>query len=155
MEPKFVSLPAFDVVGTAYTGNNANQEIAQMWEHEFNPRWKEIKHAINTEVCYGVCLMPSDLPQGHFRYLAAVEVSKVEAVPQGMEVEHIPACKYAVFEHRGALDKLGQTYQHIYEEWLPKSGLKRAPGPDLEYYNSDFKDFSPDSILYLYVPVEE
>ena len=47
------------------------------------------------------------------------------------------------------------TNQSIYQSWLPKSKYRRADGSDLEIYTDDFNDFKEDSILYLYVPVEE
>jgi AraC family transcriptional regulator len=72
-----------------------------------------------------------------------------------MVSREIPAYTYAVFAHIGALDKLSDTYQYIYQVWLPQSGYKMAAYVDFEYYNEDFKDFAPDSRLYIYVPIEK
>jgi predicted transcriptional regulator YdeE/DNA-binding transcriptional MerR regulator len=153
MEPKFVNLPAFTVVGMSYVGKNENQEIAQMWG-QFNPRSNQVQHAIH-DAALGVCLMPPGLPEGVFEYVAGYKVEKVESVPEGMVAREVPAQQYAVFAHVGSLEKLHDTYAYIYHVWLPKSGYQRTDGPDFEYYDDDFKNFAPDSRFYLYVPVKK
>ena len=52
------------------------------------------------------------------------------------------------------LENLQKTYEYINQVWLPGSGYRRADRPDLEVYTPDFDDFQPDSILYLWVPVD-
>jgi AraC family transcriptional regulator len=153
MEPKIVEGREKLVAGTLYEGRNENQEIAVMWDKEFNPNAPRIKMA-DDKVFYGVCEMDAGLPDGAFRYVAAAEIARPEDAPPDLYQMRIPAAKWAVYEHHGALETLGQTYQKIYAEWLPQAGLKRAPGPDLEVYTDDFKDFKEDSILYLWVPIE-
>jgi predicted transcriptional regulator YdeE/DNA-binding transcriptional MerR regulator len=153
MEPKFVSLPAFTVVGMSYVGKNANQEIAQMWG-VFNQVSDQIKHR-DPEAALGVCLMPPGLPEGEFEYVASFKVGQVEDVPEGMVVRQVPAQDYAVFAHVGSLEKLRDTYNYIYHVWLPQSGYQRTDGPDIEYYDEDFTDFAPDSRFYIYVPVKK
>jgi predicted transcriptional regulator YdeE/DNA-binding transcriptional MerR regulator len=152
MEPKFVNLPDFTVVGMSYVGKNKNQEIAQMWG-VFNHRSEQIKHR-DLAAAYGVCLMPPGLAEGEFEYVASYKVGKVEDVPDGMVVRQVPAQRYAVFTHVGSLEKLGDTYNYIYQVWLPKSGCELSGGLDFEYYDEDFKDFAPDSRFYIYVPVK-
>jgi len=71
-----------------------------------------------------------------------------------MVVREVPAGKYAVFTHVGSLEKLRDTYQYIYQTWLPHSGYTHSPDIDFEYYNEDFKDFAPDSRFNIYVAVK-
>ena len=61
-----------------------------------------------------------------------------------------------MFEHVGPLDTLHQTYQNIHQAWLPQSGYQALEdGLDMEVYDDRvFKDFSPDSIMYIFVPVK-
>ncbi len=154
MDIKFETKPAFTVVGLRYFGKNEHQEIAQMWG-EFNRREAEIQHAISGP-CYGVCSMPDEANDGAFEYVACVEVSRVdeEHLPEGMVVRHVPAARYAVFEHKGRLNTLGDTYNNIYQKWIPQSGLKLKGGFDMEVYDCKFKLNSDDSIFYIYVSVE-
>ncbi len=152
MEPiKFVNLPAFKVMGMKYRGKNLNQEISKLWG-ELNPRAGEIP--ITGDSAYGVCFMIPDAEKGEFEYVAGFEVKQYDRVPDGMLVVDVPAARYAVFAHRGSLETLGETYRQIYEEWFPGSSFKPHGGYDMEVYNEDFKNFSPDSVFYIYEPVE-
>jgi predicted transcriptional regulator YdeE/DNA-binding transcriptional MerR regulator len=151
MEPKLVSLPAFTVVGMRYFGKNQNQEISVMWG-EANQRFGEVKHVCE-EAAYGICITTPNAAPGEFEYVASLKVSSEEDIPEGMVVRHVTAAKYAVFTHVGALDKLKDTYNYIYQTWIPQSGMQLTGGYDFEYYNEDFKDFAPDSRFYIYVPV--
>ena len=152
MDIKFVDLPAFTVVGMCYHGNNAHGEISKMWG-EFNQRASSIKNIVDGPA-YGVCRMVPGLAPDEFEYVACFAVSKVEDLPQGMVVREMPALHYAVFPHRGAADTLGQTYNDIYQKYLPEAGLKPfEAGLDMEVYTNEFKFFAPDSVFYIYVPV--
>ncbi len=154
MQPKIITRPAFTVVGFCYHGNNKNQEIADMWG-QFTQRLDEIQ-TNNTLETFGVCSLPAGLPEGQFEYVAAMQTAEDAPVPDGMVKRSLPAYTYAVFEHIGPLNTLGQTYQNIFQVWLPQSGYKPLEnGLDMEVYdNRVFSDFSPDSIMYIYVPVK-
>jgi AraC family transcriptional regulator len=151
MEPKIVSLPDFKVVGLRYFGKNENQEISSLWGAA-NQRLGEIQH-VDSQNAYGVCIMLPDFPSGEFEYIAGLEVTQVENVPEGMVVREVPASQYAVFTHLGSLEKLPATYEYIYRTWIPQSGYQLREGLDFELYNEDFKDFAPDSKFYIYVPI--
>lgn len=152
MQPKIVNKPAFHVVGMCYHGMNQNQEIPAMWG-EFLQRIDEIKR-INPTLSYGVCSVPAGLPEGHFEYVAGVEVKEGAPVPEGMVLRSLPAMRYAVFAHRGSLEGLGRTYSNIQLVELPKADLKvLQPGLDMEVYTDEFKDNAPDSVMYIYIPV--
>jgi AraC family transcriptional regulator len=153
MEPKIMMRPGFLVAGTLYQGKNENQEIKDMWEHEFNPRMDEVKSV--TANTYGICLVTDGLPDGEFQYIAGMEVASEDDVPPGMVVTSVPEQQYAVFAHRGSLETLSDTFSYIYQSWLPSSGYQRANTPDFEMYDEEFKAFEADSVLYLYVPIEK
>lgn len=153
MHYKLVEMPALTVVGLPYVGKNENQEITQLWG-AFNQRSAEIRNQL-PEAAYGVCILLADAPEGVFEYVAGFAVSVVEDLPAGMVVRQIPALTYAAFTHRGALNTLHQTYEAIYQDWLPQSGYELAAQLDMEVYDERFKDFSPDSELDLYVPVKK
>lgn len=152
MEPKIVTLPSFKVVGMRYFGKNENQEISELWG-KANQRMGEISH-VASQNAYGVCVMLPDAPAGEFEYIAGLEVSQAEDVPDGMVVREVPTSQYAVFTHLGSLDRLPATYEYIYSTWIPQSGFQLTGGPDFELYNEDFKDFAPDSKFYIYVPIK-
>jgi predicted transcriptional regulator YdeE len=150
MEPKIVTKPAFTVVGMKYFGKNENNEIAQMWR-EFNPRFKEIQHGVNLDFCYGVC---GELDkEGNFKYLAGLEVSQIDPLPAGMESWDVPECEYAVFPC--TIPTIHETYEYAHNTWLPGSGYLRSATPDFELYDETFDPQDPDSVLYVYIPIEK
>ncbi len=154
MQPQFVTKPAFKAVGMSYIGKNQNGEIAQMWGR-FVPRIDEPQR-IHADISYGLCF--SEVPEareGEFEYVAAVEVPDNHAIPAGMVYREVPELKYAIFTHHGSLENLGETYQYIYNTWLPQSGVQMHPSKfDMEVYTADFDPASPDSKLYIYVAIQ-
>ena len=153
MEPKIITRPAFTLVGMRYFGNNQNQEISKLWGAA-NQHMDKIKHVAPEWGAIGLCTMVPDAPPGEFEYVAGLVVSQVEDVPAGFVVRQVPSHQYAVFTHTGALGSLKQTYEYIYQTWLPQSGYELDGNIDFEYYDEDFKDFAPDSRFYIYVPVK-
>lgn len=149
MEPKIIEKPAMTLVGIQYFGKNENNEIADLWS-EFVPHMFKVKNLVFTS--FGFCDEPNE--NGEFVYIAASQVSKVEDLPEGWVVREVPANKYAVFTHHGLLDTLKDTYDYIYQTWLPQSGLELAGKYDMEVYDEKFKSGSPDSIMYIYLPVK-
>lgn len=152
MDVKMIHLPAMTLVGLRYQGKNENDEIAAMWS-VFNKRCPEIAHNIHGDG-YGVCRVPAGLPEGEFEYIACIPVDKVENLPEGMVVVELPALKCAAYPHHGKLEKLGETYEALYQAWLPQSGLEVVePGFDMECYGDEF-DLTDNSLFYIYVPVK-
>jgi predicted transcriptional regulator YdeE len=94
--------------------------LPALWQ-DFMKRADEVKNKKDDKVHYGMCFAKKDC---NFRYIACSEVSEFEKIPKGMKKEIIPAQKYAVFTHKGKIDKLGETYSKIMEE-VKESGLKQ------------------------------
>jgi predicted transcriptional regulator YdeE/DNA-binding transcriptional MerR regulator len=155
MEPRIVNRPAFKVTGLSYVGKNEHGEISQMWD-KFNQRANEIKSSNNKEA-FGLCFgtVEGGAQPGEFEYVAGFEVADDKAIPAGMVHRKVPAYKYAVFIHHGKLDKLGETYQYIYNTWQPQSGIQFHPDKfDMEVYDEDFKLGADDSKFYIYVAIQ-
>ena len=121
----------------------------------FNQRMAELP-PYDREACYGLCF--AHVPgaaKGEFEYIAAYEVDDDSNIPEGMVYREVPKYKYAVFTHHGMLDTLGQTYEYIYNTWLPQSDLKVHPDKfDMEVYDNDFIPNSDESKFYIYVAIE-
>jgi len=157
MEPKIITKPEFTLIGMRYFGNNKHQEISELWG-KFNRRVEELGGIENDtgEAAIGLCITPNDAPEdGAFEYVAGTLVSEVGSVPEDFVIRRVPEYTYAVFAHKGDLPSLKHTYAYIYESWLPQSGYKLPAKIDFEYYNEDFKDFQPNSVFYIYIPIEK
>ncbi len=150
MQPKIVSLDKFYVVGMPYLGKNEHGEITRLWG-EFMPRFSEIKQLKpGAEVSYGIC---SPNPEGLIDYIAALPVSHLTGIPEGMVGKEVPAQTYVVFESHG-IEDIGPTYQSILKEWLPNSDYQPGDGPDFEFYTREFIPGDPQSVLYIYFPIK-
>lgn len=150
MKPKITQLDKFLAVGMPYLGKNEHNEISQMWG-EFIPRMSEIKHlGHGPEISYGLCF-PND--QGLVDYVAALPVTQLADIPEGMVGREVPTQTYAVFEVQG-LENIHSTYRFIEKEWFPNSGYQPGNGPDFELYPESF-DLEKNDLLYIYFPVKK
>ena len=150
MGPRIVSRPAFTVVGAKYRGKNENDEIKQMWQ-DFGPRMGEIKHVVNTCICYGVCAN-MDEKTGEFDYVAGFEVESVAGIPEGMVSIEIPEATYATFAT--TLPAIGETFHNAHHKWIPHSGYRPTGGPELEQYGEEFEPQDPASTFEVYIPIQ-
>ncbi|MCC7352573.1 MAG: AraC family transcriptional regulator [Anaerolineae bacterium] len=159
-EPKFGSRPAFTVVGMKLhirggpdSMNQVPTEIGKLWDR-FHLRMGEIKVKGNPHVSYGV-EGNYDGTTGEWDYLAGFEVAEPPEIPQGMDVWRVPAQFYVIFPC--PMSAIRQTYDYIYQTWLPGSPYKHSGGVEFEYYDETFDASTPEraaaSTFYAYVPV--
>jgi AraC family transcriptional regulator len=151
MEPKIIEREAFKIVGLLYRGKNENQEIPQLWG-QFGPKWETIKHTLNQEVCYGV-MDNYDTNTGEFDYVAAMEVARIEEVPDSMVGWEVPKQTYAIFPC--TLPKIQESYDQAHKNWLPDSGYMHSGGIEFELYDEKFDPNDPTSEFYYFMPIVE
>lgn len=153
-KPRIERKAEITVVGLVGKFTMQNNTISSLWT-EFNKRDKEITNAVS-DVAIGVCFYDKDhTNESAFTYLAGKIVDSDYAMPSGMSSRKIPAADYAVFEHKGALDTLRETYNQIFEEWLPQSGYEFGNQDDLEIYGDKFAYGKRDSIMEIWIPVKK
>ena len=158
MIPEIKEKKGFTVIGLRYFGNNANNEIPELWG-QFLQHWDEVKNVAHPHHSYKVCTSPeaggdTNASEGEFEYVAGREVTGTDAIPEGMVAREVPGGKYAVFTHRGSLANLQETYRYIYGEWAQKGEYKPTGATDYEFYNEKFDPAgSEGSELYIYIPI--
>lgn len=146
--PHLVTLPAFRVIGFSWSPQDEGS-IPDMWDR-FLKREHEIADA-KPGSSYGLC---QTLPEGQWRYLAALEVRADAPIPPGMTELLVPEQRYARFEHRGPVSGIADTHRSILSSWLPAAGLRAAEGIEFEYMDQRFiVPDHPDSVTELFVPV--
>lgn len=157
MEIKQVSLENMKFIGLEYYGENKNNEIGDMWGKFNFPVVTTIPNrSQNEKMFYGICYGEENDAKGTFHYLASVEVTSLEQIPEGMKGHEIKAGNYAVFTHKGPLQNLMETYNLIYGKWIPEANLKTIGGGDFELYDDDrFDPGSPNSEVDIYVRIGE
>lgn len=149
MEPRFVALPAFTLVGMMMRVRPGGKVPGQLWD-EFGPRMSEIQHVAGPDMAYGLT-DNMDMATGEFDYLAGLQVSSTADIPDGMVAHGVPAQTYAVFPC--TIPTLREVFDHIYGVWLPTSGYARTSGPELELYDETFDPRDPASVFEVYIPV--
>jgi AraC family transcriptional regulator len=151
-EPRFEVLPEMELVGLAvstYPMNHPKADptlIPELWDFLF-----QLINATGTEVkgqMYGAQIMDGD----SLSYLASFES---EADLPGSERWLLPESTYAIFEHKGRVETLGNLFDDIFNTWLPTSKNQLRPSPALEIYDERFIPDSDDSIMMVAIPLED
>ncbi len=155
MEPQIIIKPAFTVVGLSHRGENLDGSTEDLWE-QLNTRFQEITGA-DPDTGFGVHCWNG--VERH--YLAGMAVrggivgEEAPDVPEGMTACQLKKHAYAVFPHYGPVDQLETTIKWIFGKWLKGSSYKAVDNYFFELYDDRFQPDSEDSILLIYVPVEE
>ncbi|MEM7158662.1 MAG: helix-turn-helix domain-containing protein [Myxococcota bacterium] len=157
LQPDIDDAPSMVLVGlqTFFYGvdsdkNNIGEALPPLWE-SFMARIGEIDD-VRPGVCYGV-IQPVDAGSARLSYHAAVEVSTLPTLPEGMVSVEIPAATYAHFTHRGPAENFDHTVNYIYSTWLQQSGFRHTYGPDVEIYGHEYHPTSPDSVMGYAIPI--
>ncbi len=157
LEPEIQEQPAMHVVGmrTRYFGvdsekNNIAEKLPQLWL-AFLPHLESVPNRIPGG-CYGVV---SQAPEraDELEYWAAVPVTHVDSLPNGLLSLYIPAARYARFAHRGLVANVNMTVNYIYSSWLLRSGMQHSYGCDLEFYGAEYDANSDKSVIYYAIPI--
>lgn len=163
MQPVFKTIDAMNIIGVSAhfisilsPEKNNHVLLPKLWDG-YMQRADEIKGRLSP-VDIGLCeaiVSPAIKrhPDESF-YMAGTQVDQMNDIPHGMTAKTVPAGRYAVFTHKGKLDKLEHTMNYIFASWLPKSGEELRDAPELEIYDERFKYGSDDSELDIYIPVK-
>jgi AraC family transcriptional regulator len=155
MEPRIVQKPAFLVVGMAGRFTPATtSRIPELWERFARTHMLTIRHRVGVHTL-GICIDadPATIEQAGFTYLAAVEVARVETLPDELTSVTIPANTYAVLTHTGHISRLPDTVKQIWGQWLPASPYRHVPAPDFEWYDERWSPETGNGEIDVYVPI--
>ncbi|WHX48933.1 effector binding domain-containing protein [Paenibacillus woosongensis] len=159
-EALVVTKQAFSAIGLRWEGTfaEAGEGGIRAIHQELQRRRGEIRGIVDLENFYG--LSYHAYPGGiGFEHCAVFEVADAdEQVPEGMIKVHVPAMKYAKYEHR-AEQNIGESYSSIYA-WIEQQGFKLLPqeGEELthfEIYPSEQDPYSTSPQFTIMIPVLE
>ena len=124
--------------------------------------WARLDAAVNLAALaagsFGACMAAPEGEPGTLRYLAGVRLEEGESAPAGLEVITLEPRSYLVF--RQVLNgpdlhpQMQAAAREIWGERLPRSGVRLAQAPDLEFYPPGFKPGAPDAWVEWWIPVE-
>lgn len=151
MEPKIINRNSFLVMGTEtrITPESENVETyGRIWQ-EFESYRSQIMFNSIDQKYYGVSFSTGE--QGSDDYLAGMAVRDATDIPEGLVAREIPAARYAVFEC--PVQKIGETYQFIFREWLPNSQYEISNlTPVFEQYPPAGDEESP---VLIHIPIQQ
>jgi AraC family transcriptional regulator len=159
MEPRIELLSEKKLVGKHLRMNFANNQTFLLWK-DLMPKRKDIHNAINRDlISMEVYDTPFNFqqfdPQAFFDKWAAVEVTDLDQVPEGLETFIIPGGSYAVFTHYGPQKEGERTYRYIFGTWLPNSGYTLDQRPHFAVMGEKYKPDSADSEEEIWIPVNK
>jgi len=131
--------------------NNMADKLPLLWD-EFVPRMEEIQHKVSGLAC-GVIQQTKEKTD-LLEYYAAVEVSDINDLPEGMVSVEIPVSTYAKFTHKGNVASINNTVNYVYSSWLMQSDKRHTYGADLEIYGEEYIPDSDDSVVYYSIPIK-
>ena len=146
---------ALKVVGMKIHTSIKENLIPQLW-NDFIVRMDELNEVSVPNCSLGICLNETITEfdaDSEFDYLACRVVKDDSVIPTGMEYREIPAQLVAVFTHFGSLEILSETYDYIYDKWLPESEYKLSEADEIEWYDSRFKFGEKDSQMDIHIPI--
>jgi AraC family transcriptional regulator len=128
---------------------SAPRLVPAVWQR-FMPHYDSIPDKANP-IPVGVTTNLDD--DGNFDYVAAVEVKRFGDVRAPLVKLTVPKQTYAVFQHRGHISTVGQTFDAIWNDWLSFHGKTTADGPSLERANPGFDTMTGNGGETLWVPL--
>lgn len=99
----------------------------------------------------GISQAPDD--NGEFPYICACEVSRFGDIPPGLGRVDLPPRTYAVFEHKGHVSRIFETYEAIWNDALGDRQV--ADAPVVERHNPAFDPGTGEGGLTLWIPLAE
>lgn len=148
LEPKIVRREAFAVMGVVGHFASAAEDFGPLWD-EYMGHHDAIAALSVDEGHYGVYLgadhtVPID-------YMAGMAVAAVTRAPAGVTVLEVPPALYAVFAC--SFRAIGQTYGHIWDEWLRSSAYEQdRSAHGFDYFPPGTTD--GDSPIEIWFPVK-
>jgi len=158
MEPRFEVLKEKILVGKRMNMCFADLKTYDLW-HSFMP----IKHLITNQLgseMYSMEVYRRDFFKEYdekavFQKWAAVEVTNFGDVPEVFETQIVPKGLYAVFTHKGHFSKAPETYDYIFQTWLPNADVELDDRPHFAVMGGKYNSDSEESEEEIWIPVRK
>ncbi|MEF3305385.1 AraC family transcriptional regulator [Paenibacillus sp. GYB003] len=151
LEPVYVATGTLQLVGMEIRGVNS-RDVGRLWSR-FRQRAAEIATRRGPESVFYALIELTGV-RWEVSYTACVEVEEAGRLPEGMVYKVLPSGTYAVFSHRGSLERLSDTFDYIYNIWLPKSGKLRTNDPEFARYDERYLGpTNENSEIDIYIPI--
>jgi AraC family transcriptional regulator len=145
------------LVGKHLKMSFTKNKTGDLWR-SFMPMRNTIKNKAGSELYSAEVYEPfyfDDFnPSKEFDKWAAIAVTNFENIPEGMNTIIFPNGLYAVFLHKGPASLGANTYQYIFQTWLPTSNFVLDNRPHFAVMNEKYKHEDPSSEEEIWIPVK-
>ncbi|MEO8333507.1 MAG: GyrI-like domain-containing protein [bacterium] len=151
-EVSIKSLPRLAAVSVEHIGPYT--EIKDAFDRLFG--WLNARNLSGTDIrMFGAFYDdPAIVAAGKLHSRAAAVTEATFDIEPPLERTDIGGGEYAVLRYKGPYDGLMPQYDHLYKEWLPKSGRQPGRGPSLEEYLNDPGNTPPSELLTdIFIPL--
>lgn len=152
-----ITIPETKLVGVSTTMSVADNQTAKLWQ-TLMPRRSEISMVSGSDL-YSVEIYPDThffrefSPVNEFQKWAAIPVTDLIGIPDGLNPLTISEGKYAKFHFKGSIQEAPQAMQYIFGEWLPNSGYQLDDRPHFAVMGEKYSNTAPDSEEDFYIPI--
>jgi len=158
VNPRIEVLATKKLVGMHLKMSLAINKTFELWSG-FMPKRKEIQNNISTDLIamqvYNSKYSFDNFDiNAFFEKWAVVEVADFDSIPNGMEMFVLEGGLYAVFEYKGNGSDAAQTFQYIFQTWLPHSKYILDNRPHFELLGAKFKHNDPHSEEEIWIPIK-
>jgi AraC family transcriptional regulator len=148
--PRIVNDETIRVVGLAERCSfDTTITIPAQWQR-FMACYRAIPHR-RDQIPIGVSYSADD--DGQFQYMCGAVVHRFGERMRELRHLEIPPRQYAVFEHRGHVSTIYETYRSIWSEAMPATGRSVADAPVIERHNPTFDPRTGEGGLTLWIPL--
>ena len=154
-EPELVTVDSILLVGIPfYYDLKWKNDLSLQWEIFLN-NISLIPDRIVPEKYYQLQYWFHDQDPDSIFFFIAAEVTSINEIPIQLTAKILPKQQYLKFYHKGFSNKIGYTYQYIYEKWLPETEYKLPYLYNFEHYGKEHKGpYNEESISEIYIPVK-
>lgn len=154
-EPELIEMDSLYLVGLPfYYEPEWKNDLLNPWENMIK-NIDVIPEKLKPEKYFQLQYWFPDQDPGSIFFFLAVQVNNIIEIPVQFTAKIIPRQRYLKFLHKGLSNKVGNTYQYIYEKWLPETEYKLPHLYNFEYYGDQHKGpYNEESVSEIYIPVK-
>jgi len=155
VNPRIITLEPKQLIGQSLEMSLVNNTTAQLWG-QFAPRIREVQKRVSEDKI-SLQVYPADYyqnfnPANPFVKWAAVEVSTLDHIPEGMKSFLLEGGLYAVFDYKGSSAD-PSIFQYIFSQWIPSSPYSVDDRPHFEVLGVKYKNNDPESEEEIWIPI--
>ncbi len=156
MTPRIIADTPRQLIGMRRTMRLSHNQTGELWRRMM-PRRIEIPHPLNSDL-----ISMAIYPPGYFANFdlnnelerwAAIQVTHLTKVPDGMETFLLTGGLYAVFDYKGSSAD-STIFEYIYNSWLPNSGYVLDDRPHFEILGEKYKNNDARSEEEIWIPIK-